>query len=181
MPPRSRPAPGLCALDQFQTTAITMKTRKFCPHCGRPVVRPEPRAMPSSATPAMRTSTVSRCLTRVGFRWCANCAASNGSAGSIPPPEDRGIPARRNRHLRQLPAERGVRLPDYPGRRQERRTRKLLGVLRGFRSRTARRRMPGYDRRSDRPQKRTRTRRTSARLRAGTAVSGVRIIHSINR
>ena len=39
MPPRSRPAPGRCALDQFQTTAITMKTRKFCPHCGRPVVR----------------------------------------------------------------------------------------------------------------------------------------------
>lgn len=39
MPPRSRPAPGRCVLDQFQTTAITMKTRKFCPHCGRPVVR----------------------------------------------------------------------------------------------------------------------------------------------
>ena len=37
MPPRSRPAPGRCALDQFQTTAITMKTRKFCPHCGRPL------------------------------------------------------------------------------------------------------------------------------------------------
>lgn len=147
MPPRSRPAPGRCALDQFQTTAITMKTRKFCPHCGRPVVRSRTPAMPSSVTPAMRTSTVSRCLTRARFRWCANCAASNENAGSIPTAEDRGIPARRNRHLRQLPAGRGVRFPDYPGRRQGRRPRQLLGIFRGFRSRTARRRMPGYDRR----------------------------------
>lgn len=181
MPPRSRPAPGRCALDQFQTTAITMKTRKFCPHCGRPVVRSRTPGYAFQCHACDEDFYRFEVLKRARFRWCANCAASNENAGSIPTAEDRGIPAKRNRHLRQLPAGRGVRFPDYPGRRQGRRPRQLLGIFRGFRSRTARRRMPGYDRRPDRPQKRTRTRRTSARLRAGTAVSGVRIIHSINR